>query len=83
MSGALPVGESSSAEASRKSSSLRELPAGIEHKHRFTEQDNQKAREFLTKAIEIDPSFARYLYRLGHDACCRDRQRLDEFAGYH
>ena len=32
---------------------------GIEHKHRFTQEDNQKAQELLTKAIEIDPSFAR------------------------
>jgi hypothetical protein len=32
---------------------------GIEHKHRFTQEDNQKAKEFLTKAIELDPGFAR------------------------
>jgi tetratricopeptide (TPR) repeat protein len=32
---------------------------GIEHKHRFTEQDNQKALELLTKAIELDPDLAR------------------------
>ncbi len=31
----------------------------IEHKHRFTEEDNQKALELLTKAIELDPGFAR------------------------
>jgi TolB-like protein len=32
---------------------------GIEHKHRFTEEDNQKALKLLTKAIDLDPSFAR------------------------
>jgi TolB-like protein/class 3 adenylate cyclase/tetratricopeptide (TPR) repeat protein len=32
---------------------------GIEHKHRFTEEDNKKARGFLTQAIQIDPAFAR------------------------
>ncbi len=32
---------------------------GIEHKHRFTQEDNRKAKELLTKAIELDPSFAR------------------------
>jgi adenylate cyclase len=32
---------------------------GIEHKHRFTAEDNQKAHELLTKAIELDPGFAR------------------------
>jgi TolB-like protein/class 3 adenylate cyclase/Tfp pilus assembly protein PilF len=32
---------------------------GIEYKHRFTQEDNQKAKELLSKAIEIDPSFVR------------------------
>ena len=32
---------------------------GIEHKHRFTREDNKKAHELLAKAVEIDPSFAR------------------------
>ena len=32
---------------------------GIEHKHRFTQEDNQKALELLNKAIELDPGFAR------------------------
>jgi TolB-like protein/class 3 adenylate cyclase/tetratricopeptide (TPR) repeat protein len=32
---------------------------GMEHKHRFTQEDNQKAHEFLNKAIERDPGFAR------------------------
>ena len=32
---------------------------GIEHKHRFTKEDNQKAHQLLTKAIELDPGFAR------------------------
>jgi TolB-like protein/class 3 adenylate cyclase len=32
---------------------------GIEHKHRFTEEDNKKAHELLAKAIEIDPGFVR------------------------
>jgi TolB-like protein/class 3 adenylate cyclase/tetratricopeptide (TPR) repeat protein len=32
---------------------------GIEHKHRFTPEDNKKAHELLTKATEIDPGFAR------------------------
>jgi TolB-like protein/class 3 adenylate cyclase/tetratricopeptide (TPR) repeat protein len=32
---------------------------GIEHKHRYTEEDNKKAKELLTKSIELDPSFAR------------------------
>jgi Tfp pilus assembly protein PilF len=32
---------------------------GIEHKLRHTEEDNRKAKEFLTKAIELDPGFAR------------------------
>jgi TolB-like protein/class 3 adenylate cyclase/tetratricopeptide (TPR) repeat protein len=32
---------------------------GIEHKHRYTEEDNKKAKELLTKATELDPSFAR------------------------
>ena len=32
---------------------------GIEYKHRFTEADNQKAKQLLKKAIEIDPGFAR------------------------
>ena len=32
---------------------------GIEHKHRYTLEDNKKAQELLTKAIELDPSFAR------------------------
>ena len=32
---------------------------GIEYKHRFTQKDNQKAKELLTKATEIDPGFAR------------------------
>jgi TolB-like protein/Tfp pilus assembly protein PilF len=38
---------------------------GIEHKHRFTEQDNQKAQELLNNAIELDPSFARAYVGLG------------------
>jgi TolB-like protein/class 3 adenylate cyclase/Tfp pilus assembly protein PilF len=32
---------------------------GIEHKHRYTQEDNTKAKELLTKATELDPSFAR------------------------
>jgi TolB-like protein/class 3 adenylate cyclase/tetratricopeptide (TPR) repeat protein len=32
---------------------------GIEHKHRFTHDDNQKALDLLSKAIELDPGFAR------------------------
>jgi tetratricopeptide (TPR) repeat protein len=32
---------------------------GIEHKHRFTSEDNQKALELLSKAIKLDPGFAR------------------------
>ena len=32
---------------------------GIEYKHRFTKEDNQKAHQLLTKAIELDPGFAR------------------------
>jgi TolB-like protein/class 3 adenylate cyclase/Flp pilus assembly protein TadD len=32
---------------------------GIEHKHRFTKEDNAKAQELLQKAIELDPGFAR------------------------
>jgi tetratricopeptide (TPR) repeat protein len=32
---------------------------GIEHKHRFTQEDNQKAHKLLAKAIELDPSLAR------------------------
>jgi TolB-like protein/Flp pilus assembly protein TadD len=32
---------------------------GIEHKHRFTEEDNKKALELLNKATELDPGFAR------------------------
>jgi TolB-like protein/Flp pilus assembly protein TadD len=32
---------------------------GIEHKHRFTQEDNQKAQELLTKATELDPGLAR------------------------
>jgi TolB-like protein/class 3 adenylate cyclase len=32
---------------------------GIEHKHRFTQEDTQKAQELLKKAIDIDPTFAR------------------------
>jgi tetratricopeptide (TPR) repeat protein len=32
---------------------------GIEHKHRFTHEDNTKARELLTKAVELDPSLVR------------------------
>jgi TolB-like protein/class 3 adenylate cyclase len=32
---------------------------GIEHKHRFTPEDNQKALELLSKAIELDPGLAR------------------------
>jgi TolB-like protein/Tfp pilus assembly protein PilF len=32
---------------------------GIEHKHRFTQEDNKTAKELFAKAIEIDPSFAR------------------------
>ena len=31
----------------------------IEHKHRFTQEDNQEAQDLLTKATKIDPSFAR------------------------
>ena len=32
---------------------------GLEHKHRFTKEDNQLARQLLKKAIEIDPEYAR------------------------
>ena len=32
---------------------------GIEHKHRYTQEDNKKAHELLAKAIEIDPGFVR------------------------
>jgi TolB-like protein/class 3 adenylate cyclase/Tfp pilus assembly protein PilF len=32
---------------------------GIEHKHRFTKEDNEKALQLLEKAIEVDPGFAR------------------------
>ncbi len=32
---------------------------GAEHKHRFTEEDNAKAQEYLFKAIDLDPNFAR------------------------
>jgi TolB-like protein/class 3 adenylate cyclase/Flp pilus assembly protein TadD len=32
---------------------------GIEHKHRYTPEDNQKAQELLTTAIGLDPGFAR------------------------
>jgi adenylate cyclase len=32
---------------------------GAEHKHRFTKEDNAKARELVHKAIELDPGFAR------------------------
>jgi hypothetical protein len=32
---------------------------GIEHKHRFTPEDNQKALELLTRATELDPNLAR------------------------
>ena len=32
---------------------------GLEHKHRFTKEDNLKAQELARKAIELDPSFAR------------------------
>ena len=32
---------------------------GLEHKHRFTKEDNLKAQGLLRKAIEHDPSFAR------------------------
>jgi TolB-like protein/class 3 adenylate cyclase/tetratricopeptide (TPR) repeat protein len=32
---------------------------GIEHKHRFTETDNNKAKEFFHKALNLDPNFAR------------------------
>jgi TolB-like protein len=32
---------------------------GIEHKHRFTPEDNQKALELLNKAVGLDPGFAR------------------------
>jgi TolB-like protein len=32
---------------------------GIEHKHRFTREDNQKAHELLARAIEIDPTLVR------------------------
>jgi TolB-like protein/class 3 adenylate cyclase/tetratricopeptide (TPR) repeat protein len=32
---------------------------GIEHKHRYTPEDNKKALELLTKATELDPGFAR------------------------
>ena len=31
----------------------------LEHKHRFTKEDNLKAQELARKAIELDPSFAR------------------------
>jgi TolB-like protein/class 3 adenylate cyclase/Tfp pilus assembly protein PilF len=32
---------------------------GIEHKHRFTEEGNEKAKTLLNKAIENDPTLAR------------------------
>ena len=32
---------------------------GIEYKHRYTEADNQNAKQLLKKAIDIDPGFAR------------------------
>jgi TolB-like protein/class 3 adenylate cyclase/Tfp pilus assembly protein PilF len=32
---------------------------GIEHKHRFTVEDNKKAQELLNKAIALDPTFSR------------------------
>jgi TolB-like protein/class 3 adenylate cyclase/Tfp pilus assembly protein PilF len=32
---------------------------GLEQKHLFTEEGSQKAHEFLNKAIELDPGFAR------------------------
>jgi TolB-like protein/class 3 adenylate cyclase len=32
---------------------------GIEHKHRFTLEDNKKAQELLNKAIALDPTFSR------------------------
>jgi TolB-like protein len=32
---------------------------GIEYKHRFTQEDNETAKELFAKSIEIDPSFAR------------------------
>lgn len=32
---------------------------GLEHKHRYTPEDNQKAQELLRKATEIAPNFAR------------------------
>jgi tetratricopeptide (TPR) repeat protein len=31
----------------------------LEHKHRFTKEDNLKAQELARKAIELDPNFAR------------------------
>jgi TolB-like protein len=32
---------------------------GMEHKHRFAEADNNKARELFLRAIALDPNFAR------------------------
>jgi TolB-like protein/class 3 adenylate cyclase len=42
---------------------------GIEHKHRFTPEDNKKAQELLTKATKIDPTFARAYVGLAWVQC--------------
>jgi adenylate cyclase len=34
------------------------LQLGIEHKHRFTKEDNEAARALFERAIELDPQFA-------------------------
>lgn len=39
---------------------------GIEHKMRFTKEDNAKAKELLQKAIELDPGFARAFVGLAY-----------------
>ncbi len=39
---------------------------GIEHKIRFTKEDNTKAKELLEKAIELDPGFARAFVGLAY-----------------
>jgi tetratricopeptide (TPR) repeat protein len=39
---------------------------GMEHKHRFTKEDNAKAKELLQKAIEFDPGFARAFVGLAY-----------------
>lgn len=39
---------------------------GIEHKIRFTKEDNAKAKELIQKAIELDPGFARAFVGLAY-----------------